>query len=172
MTRQHAPSTYNTLKTAVKRLVLDVGGVDAAASCTRGTRSLFSDYGNITSDRHLPADAILDLETIGGVPHVTEALASAQGYRLVRVDPRPRDEVAAALARIGQSMGVLFSNAAAALADGVLTPVEAAGLSRDLESTGRVVSEALSLLRRELGAPAERTAGAASVVVEPRRRRP
>lgn len=147
MNRQRAQIDYNALKTAAKRALVDVGGIDAAASCTRGTRSLFSEYGSVGSDRFMPIDAVLDLETIGGTPHITAALASAQGFRLERIDPRPRDEVAAALARIASSMGTLFATASDALSDGIVTQAEALRLGRDLETTSRLVLEAMALLR-------------------------
>lgn len=146
--RHHPAIAYNAIKTAVKRLLNDVGGIDAAAACTRGTRSLFSEYGSITSDRQVPVDVVLDLESIAGIPHVTSALAAVHGYELVRIAaPRGSEQVATALGRVGQGMAVLFADTARALADGAVTPVTNAALTRDLEDVSRLVSDALSLLR-------------------------
>lgn len=146
--RLHPSLAYNAIKTAVKRLLNDVGGIDAAAACTRGSRTLFSEYGSVTSDRQIPVDVALDLETITGTPHVTAALACAHGYELVRIgQPRAAEHVAVALSKVGQSMAVLFADTATALAAGMVSAPANSILLADLEDAGRLVSEAMAVLR-------------------------
>ncbi len=149
MTPRHHPAiAYNAIKTAVKRLLNDIGGIDAAAACTRGTRSLFSEYGSITSDRQVPVDVVLDLESIAGIPHVTSALAAVHGYELRRIaPPQAPYQLAASLARVGEGMADLFADTASMIGHPSPSAAEQARLTGDLEAVARVVSDALAVLR-------------------------
>lgn len=141
MTRQLAPAAYNGVKTAWKQVTGDLGGVEATASAVDRTKSLVSEYGTLHSDRFPPADVILDAEALAGEPRVTAALARAQGYILMPVEPRGAGDLALLLARLGRDVSKLFGNAAEALQDGVLTAAERDGLARDLDEVVRVVTE-------------------------------
>lgn len=152
MSRQFSPAEYNSLKTATKLVVADLGGGDAAATCTRVGKSQLSDYGNVSSDKFIPVDVVLDLERVGGVPHITAALARAQGYLLVPGStPRARSELAVLMAEIGRDVGELFGTAALALSHGKLTDAERQELLRELDNLHRVVGEVMSLLKRGVG---------------------
>ncbi len=145
--RAFASEQYNSVKTAFKLLVQQLGGIDAAASCTRVGRSQISEYGLTASDKTVPADVIMDLEAIAGVPMVTAALARAQGYGLVMIEPkRARGELAVLLARIGQDAGELFATAASALAHKRPTPAERQALLRELDDLRRTADEAMIFL--------------------------
>ena len=79
MVRKCTPEQINALKTAFKLVVSDVGGLEAAAACTRLGKSQLAEYGNINSEKMITVDVVLDLEAIGGAPHVTAAMAAAHG---------------------------------------------------------------------------------------------
>lgn len=149
MTRQHPAAAYNLLKTGWKRVVLDLGGVEAAAACSRTTRSLASDFGNVNNlDRFVPVDVVLDAESLGGRPLVTEALALLQGYALVPIEARDAGDLAVKLAEIGRDVAALFATASAALSHAAPTPAEHDDLLRELAEVRRAVSQA----ERALGA--------------------
>ncbi len=145
--RHHAGLAYAGLKAASRLLSNDLGGIDAAAACSRVGRSLWSDYANPASDRYLPVDVAMDAEAIAGAPHVTAALARAQGYELIPVAPRDHGRLGEALAAMSLGVGALFSTVAAAFADGVLTEGERADLRRDLDGVIRLAGEARAALR-------------------------
>jgi len=87
--RYMPPGDYISLKTQTKKLVNAVHGVEAAAASTRGAPVTFHRaYDNNRPDCYLGIDQVLDLEMIGGDPHVTRRLAELQGYRLVRAAPK------------------------------------------------------------------------------------
>lgn len=146
--RHHGAQTYAGLKAATRLVLRDCGGLDAAAASSRVGRSQFSDYANPNSDKFIPVDVAIDIEAIGGIPHVTAALARAQGYELLPVEPRDRGQLGLALAAISAGVGTLFATVATAFADGHLTPEEEADLYRDLDNVIRLASEARALLRR------------------------
>ncbi len=80
--RQHSASVYNSLKTAFKMLIADLGGLDAAASCTRVKRSNLSDYGAPGKDFAVPSDVIADLETVAGAPRMPQPIRTAMAIWL------------------------------------------------------------------------------------------
>jgi hypothetical protein len=149
MTTRHTTDTErNALKTAYKRLLALVGGIDAAATVTRVARSVLYDYGvPQLADRHVPVDVLMDLERVAGTPVVTEALAGAQGYLLLPITVGEGD-VADALGRVSQSAGKTLSDGLQALRDG-LPDAERAVLTADLVELNRIVSHTLGLLRPE-----------------------
>ena len=147
MARQHAAQGYAGLKTGTRLLLRDLGGIDAAASCSRVGRSLWSDYASPHSDRFIPVDVVIDAEAIAGTPHVTAAMARALGYELVPLLARPRGELGDALARISTGVGALFATVAAAFSDGALSAAERDALARDLDAVVRLAGEARCLLR-------------------------
>ncbi|MDE1904987.1 MAG: hypothetical protein KGH75_00870 [Rhodospirillales bacterium] len=138
-----------SLKSAFRVLVRAVGGVDAAAACSRAGRSLISEYQTFESERFPPVDVVLDIEEIAGSPEVTAAMARALGFRLVPAEPRAEGELCAALARIGRDCGEIFAAAAHVLSGGGVSAAERAELVRDLDDLQRVAGEALALVERE-----------------------
>ncbi len=149
--RQHSASVYNSLKTAFKMLIADLGGLDAAASCTRVKRSNLSDYGAPGKDFAVPSDVIADLETVAGTPRVTSALARIQGYTLVPIEfSGDQSALSVLLATMGKDVGELFATAAAVLAHGRPTDAERETLLREFDEIRRVSTESIAFLKREL----------------------
>lgn len=146
MARQHAAQGYAGLKTGTRLLTRDLGGIDAAAACSRVGRTLWSDYASPHSDRFIPVDVVIDAEAIAGTPYVTAAMARAQGYHLVPLLARPRGELGDALGRISTGVGALFATVAAAFSDGALSPAERDTLARELDAVARLAGEARCLL--------------------------
>lgn len=148
MSRPFAETSYNGLKSVFKRVIDDVGGIDAMAGFTRVGRSQLDSYSNRFVPKFAPIDVVLDAEKIGQTPHVTTALARAQGYELVRVENRGADRLAVELARIGRDIGDLFANATTLLAGGKVSDKERLALIADLDDLGRASREAVILLTR------------------------
>jgi hypothetical protein len=146
--QQHAPQVYAGVKTAWKLLVQRLGGGEAAASCTRATRSMASDYGNIHSDRFVPVDVLLDAESVAGEPLVTAALARAQGYELVPITPVSEAILAVEVARLGADVADLFAQIASHLAGAPLSDVQRARALADLSDVKQVVIRAEAILGR------------------------
>ena len=151
MSRSLPEEAYNAVKTGWKLLVRDIGGVDAVAACTRASRSLVSEYGNPASDRWVPADTILDAETIAGRPLVTAALARAGGFALMPITPRSAGELAAKMAEIARYAAELFATSAIALTHPRLAENEREALCRELDELIRAAAETRALI---LGPPA------------------
>jgi hypothetical protein len=146
--RQFAPAAYNAVKTGTKMLVQDLGGVDAAATVTRVGRSQLSAYTMLTDERFIPADVVMDLEFAAGTPRVTAALARAQGYGLVPVEPmREKSALAVLLSRIGKDVGELFATSSTALSHPALTEAERADLIRELDDLRRAAAETIFYLK-------------------------
>lgn len=149
MSRQLPLAMYNQIKTATKLVLKDLGGADAAETCTRVGRSQLFDYGNIGMDKFIPVDVALDLERVGGSPHITAALARMQGYMLVQIEvPRERGTLAVLIAEIGRDVGELFATAAGALTHDKLTEAERQDLLRELDNLHRVTGEVMAFLSR------------------------
>lgn len=142
MSHQFAPETYNAVKTAWKLLVGLLGGVDAASAAVDRAKSRISEYGTPHTDRFVPVDLVLDAERLAGEPLVTAALARAQGYALLPVQPRATGELAVVLAELGRDVSKLFGDAALALHHSEPTPAEREALARDLDAVACVVTEA------------------------------
>lgn len=146
---QHAPQVYAATKTAWKLLVGRLGGTEAVASCTRATRSMASDYGNIQSERFVPVDVLLDAEAVAGEPLVTAALARAQGYELIPVSPVSDCDLAIELARMGADNADLFAQVSAHLAGAPLTPAQLGKALADLNDLRLVIARAELILGRQ-----------------------
>ena len=150
MSRQYSEVEYNQIKTATKRVLADLGGADAAEPCTRVRRSQLFDYGNVfVPEKFVPADVIMDLEKVGGAPHITAALARAQGYMLVMIETPPHGgALAALLAEIGRDVGELFATATTALTHSELSAAERLDLLRELGDLNRVTGQVISYLSK------------------------
>jgi len=146
MTMQLAPHVYAATKTAWKLLVSHLGGGEAVAACTRATRSMVSDYGNVHSERFVPVDVLLDAETVAGEPLVTAALARAQGYELIPVTPTSETDLAIKMARLGSDVSDLFAQIAAHLAGAALSPAQRAKALADLADLRLVAHQAELIL--------------------------
>jgi hypothetical protein len=153
MARKCCDVTLNTLKTAFKLTLGDVGGLDAATTVTRVGRSQLAAYGDIHSDRMPPVDVVLDLEAIGGEPRMTAALAAAHGYELAPLEGRPTHELAACLAEAATDCGQLLSDAVRLMgqAPGTRRRETVRDVRRDLHELVRMARETLRALDAEEG---------------------
>lgn len=153
-------STPNALKTAWKMLVHMIGGVDATAACTRATRSMVSEYGNVHGERWAPIDVILEAERIAGEPLVTAALARAQGFKLVPLSAQETAGIGDTLERVAATSSTFLTSTVRALADGHVSESENTELDRGLDDLERAAQTARAALRASRQ-PKLRTVGAA-----------
>lgn len=146
MSRFTSEVQRNGLKTHLRRIHAALGGIDAAASCTRVVRSKLAEYADVNRpDRHIPIDVLLDLEMGSGQPFVTEFLAGAQGYVLLPMHVGDGD-LAEALAKISQVAGKTMGDAIVALRD-EMPPAEKQVVLDDLAELAMLVNRALGTLR-------------------------
>ncbi len=149
MARRFDDSKYDELRAALKRDIEALGGLEAAAACTRVGRSQLSDYTVPGSDKFVPADVVLDIESVGGNPRVTSGLARALGFELVPVLPRDGSELADELVRIGRDVADLLTHAAHGLKGNKLLEMDRVAMIQALDDLRRASAEAMQLL----GAP-------------------
>ncbi len=143
--RRQGAAQYHALKTATKMLITLLGGLDAAASCSRVQRSQLSDYGNVhVGERFAPIDVILDLEDVVNAPLVTRAMAQSQGYELVAIEARTPGKLAADLARFGRDASSLFAEAVGVLAGAQPTEKQRLRMLADLHELRSVTSALLA----------------------------
>ncbi len=135
MPRQFGHEDYCQLKTAIRRLIAECGGVESAARVSRVNKTVLSDYQNPEKpDCMMPVDVAADLERDCGNSHVSSALARlAGGYFVKPKSGRDIASIAAALPRIGKETGDVFARAAKALADGKINDRERNQIHNDIE---------------------------------------
>lgn len=116
------------LKAAFKALVFAAGGPTLAAGQSGQCKGAISrcaspDYPDLPNIAHVAL-----LETATHEPHVTWLLAEIAGFRL---QPTAEEEAgcgATHMATVAGRFSAVVESAAAAMADGVMTPREAAGI--------------------------------------------
>ncbi len=150
-TRASSDSDRNALKTAWKRMLGTLGGLEATAACTRASKSRLAEYGAVqAADTHAPIDVILDCERIAGTPFVTETLARLQGYLLLPIEMPGDGDVACALQTVATDAGATLSDSLSALAGG-MEPAKMLGVQADLTELVRAAQNALSLVTHRIG---------------------
>jgi hypothetical protein len=150
--RNSTEADRNALKTAFKREISILGGLEAAASCTRVGKSVLSEYGAIQAPASFPpVDVVLDLERIAGLPLVTECLARSQGFRLLPIELPGEGDVVEALQAVTTDVGQTMADALRACAGGLLD-ADLRVLDRDLGELVRAAGMAHALIRGRLGA--------------------
>lgn len=137
-TTSFKPRPAGTLKEATDRLIGALGGAVAAAEGARISASRLRQYSDPDDpESFIAADMVLALEARAGVPHVTEFLAHASGYGLLKLG--------------GADEGCLSESARAILAESadVIERMIAAlsDNSCDAAEAGRIVAEIDQLLR-------------------------
>jgi len=132
--RVHHRAVYGALKTATSVLLEGLGRAEAASRAI-GVRTGESlrQYAAPGRDPFAPADVIADLEAFADYPHITAALAAANGYLLAPGPERLRAGGAAALALA--EAGEAVTKIATVYADGRCTHQEAAPARRQLAET-------------------------------------
>ncbi len=128
---------------AATRQALKLARPSKFALVTRVEASALSKYGDpFRDDAFIPIDVVADLERDIGAPLITEALAFAQGYRLVPIVPeKPQAVTMADVAEISKEGGDVVQKIAAALSDGQIDPVERREISSE-------IAENIAVLRR------------------------
>lgn len=134
------------LKSLLQSLTNRVGGLDAAAACTRVKRAQLGNYGNLNMPEiFAPVDVVVQLEAIVGDPLVTREMARLQHYALVPVKAMEEGELSAFLARVGAGSGEVFREFAEAMSnDGLVDPAERAAIGRKLAELSHAVHAAMA----------------------------
>ena len=134
------------LKVATRLLIERVGGLEAAASCTRIGKSQLANCQSPHSDQYLPIDVVCRLEQIVGEPMVTKELARRSEHRLEplgAVEPACAVRVVSAVA---QEANDALQALSAGMVDGVLDDADRARIQGELLDVARVASEGAAAL--------------------------
>lgn len=119
LARPHPESVYSRLKARTRRLVDMCGGVESAATITRGGFQALSKYGRPQEGLFCPIDIVADLETDAGDPVITRELAALSGFVLVRVPSTERSPTwLGGIAAVAKEAGEVVGRIGEALADG------------------------------------------------------
>jgi hypothetical protein len=151
MNRASTPIQRASLKTAVKRVIAELGGLEAAATCTRAQKTRLAEYGAAQApDAHMPADVILDLELTAARPLITEALCRVHGCLMIPVELPGEGDVARALQAVATDAGATLSDALRALSGGMSAP-DMLTVQADLTELVRASQAALAQVNRRMG---------------------
>ena len=121
-TVQHPPR-LQALKAATKALVSAFGGQVAAGERLGRRHQHYSDVGLPNTSHFISIEDVIDLESethgMAGHPHVTRALARAQGFALVRADAGDQapEDWHSHIAGLAKMAGGLISDISQSLAD-------------------------------------------------------
>ncbi|MEM7473028.1 MAG: hypothetical protein AAF340_16895 [Pseudomonadota bacterium] len=130
---------YRYLRKHTEALVKDVGLQMACELTGRSKATLGRYYSDAEehSDRFMPIDAVVALESKASYPHVTSALAEVNGNHLSKSDysGRNSDSVNADVVALAQRFAQLMGEYNISIEDGVITANEAK----------RMLSETLAL---------------------------
>lgn len=140
----------SALKTATRLLVRAVGGGLAAEAACGTSDTRIEEYANPNHmKRFMRIDQVAALERCSPHPHVTAMLAALAGYQLV-----PQPEATAGsnplrdLAMLLRVAGTTIAASAEAMADGRVTPAEAARLLPDVQRLACLSAAAAATLSR------------------------
>jgi hypothetical protein len=147
--RRDVPAHLRALKALFRGLVELCGGFDAAAACTRVSRSQLHNYCDMASDQFAPIDVVADLERVAGEPLVTAELARRAGWHLAPDSADAAGPLAHSIARLTRDASEACGAYVEATSDGHIDPAEAEALERKLADVARVVGTARATLRRK-----------------------
>ncbi|MBF0889792.1 hypothetical protein [Gluconobacter cadivus] len=139
-------NTVASIKTATQAAINRIGSIDAAASVVRVGRSQLSEYQSRNYTAVVPVDVAIVLDEFAQEPLILGAMAHAAGYTLTPLNLGYGD-VAEIMEGVSLKAGLTMATTIRVLADGIVTPEEAADLSRDLANLQRVVTHALHIVR-------------------------
>ena len=134
------------LKVKARLLIERVGGLEAAASCTRIGKSQLANCQSAHSDQYLPIDVVCRLEEIVGEPIVTKELARRAHYRMERLDDGKPGDAMKYVADVAKEMNDVLAAMATGMADGRLCADDMARLQRELLDVSRRAAEAASAM--------------------------
>lgn len=134
-----------SLKTAFRICIEKCGGGKTVAETTRVNDTMLSLYGAPYDEtRWAGVDVVLDVDLTCGEPVVTRALASAQGYILIKHTPdvSSGDELGLAdFQRILRETNDFQMNLLSAIADRKITPAEKEALLKDISDAEAVYAD-------------------------------
>ncbi|KXV68140.1 hypothetical protein AD951_12510 [Acetobacter malorum] len=113
------------IKTATKKAIQHIGGIDAAATICRVGRSQLSDYGNRDSAQVVPVDVAVDLDSCAQEPLILAAMAYAEGFRLVPVKFSGSGHIPKELAKFSRFSSDVLQEGIESLEDGRVDVAEA-----------------------------------------------
>lgn len=144
-----ARDEWRALKTAVRELVHDVGGLEAASAACRLQRSSLARNYSPQHPELLPVDVVAELERASGTMPVTTALARLGRHALVPLHADPGEpELLRQLGELMRHVGQACTSGAEAMSDGLLEAHEIEALKRDLHRVGSACSSLMAWLDR------------------------
>ncbi|WP_086656678.1 hypothetical protein [Acetobacter persici] len=120
------------IKTATKKAIQQIGGIDAAVTICRVGRSQLSDYGNRNSLQCAPVDVAVDLDSCAQEPLILAAMAAAEGYRLVPVKFSGMGHIPKELAKLSKTSSEVLQEGIESLEDGRIDVDEARAILEHL----------------------------------------
>ncbi|GAK33270.1 hypothetical protein JCM17846_18320 [Iodidimonas nitroreducens] len=148
--------TARALKLATRDLYRALGGQEVAADFAGRSQSRLSHYCNTTNPamaaEFIPADILVRLEPLTGIPYVTRLLAHASGYALVPLGVASKEDRpwAGRLADLIREAGDVAAHLADSLAeDGRVSAADV--VRRDLHGEVREAIQVLVDLNAALG---------------------
>lgn len=137
------------LKTACSNLIEYNGGCAAVADKTRvGASALYNYTNRNNATCFAPLDIIYELESAAGTYPVTHALCRAHG--IIPITIKTSDDhsaIAQSIAKIAKEQSDIFEKTALAMADGTLTPREAASILPEINDSISALLEFETLVR-------------------------
>lgn len=136
------------LKAAQRDLIDRCGGIARAEAITGFSKSQVGRWNNANDPDLMPLGAVRALEKDCGSPLITTVMAEANGRRLTDPEAEKRAEVnvLSAHAEMMRQAAEVAHSVAMAVADGTVTPAEAATVDRSLAMMERATSEMRSAL--------------------------
>ncbi|MFC4168417.1 phage regulatory CII family protein [Teichococcus aestuarii] len=141
------------LKTSTRMLIERVGGLAAAASCTRVGTTVLSGYQSPHICQFIALDVLDRLEEVSEASPITELLVQRRGYTLTRLDETASESLPHLVAKLSQEFGEFHQAFAEGLADGVLCAADEAALEREIT---HVVRKGMRILAALQGHRAQR----------------
>lgn len=136
------------IKTATKKAIQHLGGIDAAATISRVGRSQLSDYGNRNSPQVVPVDVAVDLDTSAQEPLILAAMAHAEGFRLVPVKISGTGHIPKELAKFSKFSSEVLQEGIESLEDGRVDVAEARAILEHLHPSRQAMDRLESALHK------------------------
>lgn len=128
------------LKAGQADLIALCGGIERAAEVCKFSTTTVGRWNNRDDPTLMPISALLDLQEECGHRVMTEVLASLGGCKLTRPAVERAPELAQQLAGVVHASGEMISTIVTSLADGKVTPAEAAESDRRLATLEKLIS--------------------------------
>jgi len=131
------------IKAAQRDLIAAAGGIERVAAMVGFSKSHVGRWNNSDSPDLMPLDAVWSLEAETGMALVTSALAEISGRRVVEPteDRTNAGDIMRGHLAFCEKATEAMASMAAALADGKITPAEAAAYDRRLSELSDLIAE-------------------------------